>query len=78
MSLFNKKKQPPALHNALDLQVTEAREKGRTSFYYPLKEDEIKQAEVWAMNHRYWLRISHKTGNNFVYKISGFFTEEIV
>ena len=78
MSLFNKKKQLPALHSALDLQVIEAREKGRTSFYYPLKEDEIKQAEVWAMNHRYWLRISHKTENNFVYKISGFLTEEIV
>jgi len=72
MSLFKKEKPKSALYYALDLQVNEAKEAGRTAIYYPLKEDEIKQAEAWALHHRYWLRISHKTEKDLVYKISGF------
>lgn len=72
MSLFKKKKPIPALHYSLDIRVEEAKEMGKTNFYYPLKEDEIKQAEVWALHHRYWMEISHKNGENLVYKFSGF------
>ena len=72
MTLFKKKNSIPALHYSLDMRVEEMKELGNTSFYYPLKEDEIKQAEAWAMRHRYWMEVSHKNGNILVYKFSGF------
>ena len=72
MSLFKKKKKIPALHYSLDLHVEEAKEMGKTCFYYVLEKQEIQQAEAWAIQRRYWIELSHKNGDNLVYKISGF------
>lgn len=78
MSLFKKKENIPTIYDILNAQVEEAKEKGKTSFYYPLKNFEIKQAEAWALHNHYWLRISHKSGEDLIYKISGFLKEALL
>lgn len=73
MSLFKKKKEiPDPLYYVLNEKLAEAKEMGKSYFYYALLEGEYDLARAWAVTNRVLFEASHKNGNTIVYKISGF------
>jgi hypothetical protein len=71
MTLFKKKTQKPALLFCLKQQLENAKEKGETSFYYPLWEHEISLAAAWATHQHMLIEKDHITDGNVYYKFYG-------
>ena len=71
MSLFKKNKSN-TLHMLLDAKAEEARNRNESSFYTPLLDGEYIEAVKWCTKHGAIVQLSHKNGNNLVYKFSEF------
>ena len=72
MTLFKKKNKQPALNFSLDRELRHARLKKQTSFYYPLKEDEVSKGMAWGIKNRVAIEPDHITDGTTYYKFYGY------
>lgn len=78
MTLFKKKKKPSTtpIYYTLDTELIRARRQEKTSFYYPLKENEVDKAMTWGIRNRVGIQIDHITEGKIYYKFFGYSMEE--
>jgi len=73
MTLFKKKKdKKPALYFSLDRELRHARIKKKTSFYYPLNENEVSKGMAWGIKNRVAIESDYITDGITYYKFYGY------